>query len=40
MDDDEEQLPQPESSNTDKVDDDVTPELSTPPKRPIEGEAL
>jgi len=40
MDDEEEQLEQPESSNTDKVDDDSTPELNAPSKRPIEGEAL
>ena len=39
-DDDEEQHPHPESSNTDKVDDDATSELDSPPKPPIEGEVL
>ena len=37
-DDDEEQPLHPESSNTDKIDDDATPELNTPSKPPIEGE--
>ena len=38
-DDDEEQPPTPhsESSNTDKIDGDVTPELNSPSKTPIEG---
>ena len=37
-DNDEEQPPQPESSDTDKVDGDATPELNSPLKTPIEGE--
>lgn len=38
-DDDEEQPPHPESSKTDKVDDNATPELKSPSKPPIESEA-
>ncbi|KAF8806417.1 hypothetical protein BYT27DRAFT_7257150 [Phlegmacium glaucopus] len=37
-DDDEDQPPLPESSSTENFDGDVTPELNTPPKPPIEGE--
>ena len=37
-DEDEEQPQHPESSNTDKVDDDATPELKSPSKTPIDGE--
>ena len=36
--DDEEQSPHPESSNTDKIDGDATPEPNSPSKTPIEGE--
>jgi len=37
-DDDEEQAPQPESSNTDRVDDDATSTPNSPSKPPLEGE--
>jgi hypothetical protein len=38
-DDDEEKPSHPESSSTDKVDDDAAPKLNSPSKPPIEGEA-